>query len=265
MTQFRQIDNQLFELVAPVPLTQDAELPCLVRLIADDSPMGLHNKQTHSFTIRHGNDALFVNELSYDYMCFEIIGIPVAEGSAKWAYYSAQQGNYVFHPVLGAEEYFWWNTEKNCISCKSCDLPADRFFTCFMLSGIQDTGWQIYEPQPAYQVGDWVEHKKSKEQGMITYISSDDYDAIEVKLYDQDELETYTKRDFNDDFRKLSPSEVKVSITLEGTVEKASYGENDFRLRYGDGFYDHYIIDFVHLTEPDRDLVKSLLKAQEEK
>ena len=33
----------------PTPLTPDAEMPCSVRLIQDDSPMGKHNKDLHGF------------------------------------------------------------------------------------------------------------------------------------------------------------------------------------------------------------------------
>ena len=117
------------------------------------------------------------------------------------------------------------------------------------------------------KVGDWVEHEKSKEQGRITYISSDNYDAIEVKLYDQDELETYTKSDFNADFRKLSPSEVIVNIgCLSGTVERRTYFDTDkfFSLKNPEMEMAAAVINIDALDTPTRELVESLLKAQEE-
>jgi len=43
--KFEKHNDMLFRILdEPVPLTPDAEMPCLVRLIHDDSPMGLHNK-----------------------------------------------------------------------------------------------------------------------------------------------------------------------------------------------------------------------------
>ncbi len=122
-----------------------------------------------------------------------------------------------------------------------------------------------------FKVGDWVEHKKSKEQGRITYISSDNYDAIEVKLYDQDEIETYTKSDFNADFRKLSPSEVIVKIgCLSGTIEKA-YGEEhgtfvlraEVKQNIGRDA-KRCVLWLDALDAPTREFVESLLKAQDE-
>lgn len=42
---FEEHDDNLFRMLEePVPLTPDAEMPCLVRLIQDNSPMGLRNK-----------------------------------------------------------------------------------------------------------------------------------------------------------------------------------------------------------------------------
>lgn len=120
------------------------------------------------------------------------------------------------------------------------------------------------EPEPKFKVGDWVEHKKSKEQGRITYISSDNYDAIEVKLYDQDELETYTKSDFNADFRKLKSSEVVLDF---GNGIKG-------RVCMPDGEWGFAVLDdnndWIAQIDPDAldaqtcEIVERLLKAQEE-
>lgn len=149
MINFETIAGTLCRMVEPEPLTEKSTFPCVVRFnTSDHRTINLRNRKP--FILRNINNEGYVHyELAYaaHYSLFELLGYPVADGSAEWAYYSAHQGNFVFHPVLGAEEYFWWNTEKNCISCKSCDLPADSFFTCFMLSGIQDSGWQIHEPE----------------------------------------------------------------------------------------------------------------------
>ena len=47
MTNFKEHDGMLFKMLEEneiVPLTDDAELPVLVRLIQDDSPMGRYNQ-----------------------------------------------------------------------------------------------------------------------------------------------------------------------------------------------------------------------------
>lgn len=168
MIKFETINGTLCRMVEPTPLTPEATFPCVVRLIQDDSPMGRANKM-HDFTAsslqntylvkRVSDYSVYTNDSKEPISCYayyEIIGYPVVEGSVEWAAYMAQQGNFVCHPVLGAEEYFWWNAEKNCISCKRCDLLADSFFTSFMPYIIQNSGWQIHEPNTDFKVGDWV-------------------------------------------------------------------------------------------------------------
>jgi len=50
MIKFKVQDGMLFRMLEePVPLTPDTEMPCLVRLIQDDSPMGLHNKDMFGY------------------------------------------------------------------------------------------------------------------------------------------------------------------------------------------------------------------------
>ena len=104
--QFEKHEDQLFRMLEePVPLTPDAEMPRLIRLIQDDSPMGLHNKDMFGYDPerlkpRICTEVIDVNDLSdhnrgsvrYDgyiscqYYHFEIIGTPVAEGSENWAW-----------------------------------------------------------------------------------------------------------------------------------------------------------------------------------
>ena len=232
-----------------------------------------------------------------NYNRFEIIGYPVADGSNDWALYQMMQGEKVCHEksqsIMYCEHagYIRREVRYNCV---------DHMSVSVWLDGADNTGWQLYkepkpnpakepiadcnnckhrchksnidhchmyEPKPTFKVGDWVEHEKSKEQGRITYISSDNYDAIEVKLYDQDELETYTKSDFNADFRKLSPSEVIVNIgCLSGTVERRTYFDTDkfFSLKNPEMEMAAAVINIDALDTPTRELVESLLKAQEE-
>ena len=115
------------------------------------------------------------------------------------------------------------------------------------------------QPEPEYQVGDWVEHKESKEQATIRRIMS--YGSIEIEFAYSTESDIYQANDFHNDFRKLSPSEVIVKIgCLKGTVAHSS--SSHFCLCAEDNWT---MIAFDMLDTPTRELVESLLKAQEEK
>ena len=112
------------------------------------------------------------------------------------------------------------------------------------------------QPEPEFKVGDWVEFK-----GKQYRIS-----AIGGKgLFDDDNLIMFEGVIWcvseKAEPRKLDPSEVIVKIgCLEGTVRK--YPNARFRLING-VFVS--IIDINMLDTPTRELVESLLKAQEEK
>ena len=100
MINFKEHDGMLFKMLEePTPLTPDADMPCLIRLIQDDSPMGRYVKQCW------GHDKLFMREhtiygINADMAAnvgvakdtpisihmFEIIGTFVKEGSAEWAF-----------------------------------------------------------------------------------------------------------------------------------------------------------------------------------
>lgn len=121
------------------------------------------------------------------------------------------------------------------------------------------------EPKPLLadaQVGDWVEHRESKEQARIVHIASVEYDGITIKFSYSNETEIYSTREFNIEFRKLKPSEVIVNIgCLSGPVRRSS--SSHFCIICG----DHWsMIAFAMLLDTaTRELVESLLKAQEEK
>lgn len=119
-------------------------------------------------------------------------------------------------------------------------------------------GMLFKQPKPKYQVGDWVEHKESKEQATIRRIMS--YGAIEIEFAYSTESDIYQANDFHNDFRKLSPSEVIVKIgCLKGTVAHSS--SSHFCLCAEDNWT---MIAFDMLDTPTRELVEGLLEAQEE-
>ena len=122
-------------------------------------------------------------------------------------------------------------------------------------------GMLFKQPKPKYQVGDWVEHKESKEQATIRRIMS--YGAIEIEFAYSTESDIYQANDFHNDFRKLSPSEVIVKIgCLSGTVRINGEDCEHFLLKHSPGRAS--TIRFDALDTETRELVESLLEAQEE-
>jgi hypothetical protein len=112
-----------------------------------------------------------------------------------------------------------------------------------------------------FKVGDWVEHKESKEQATIRRIMS--YGAIEIEFAYSTESDIYQANDFHNDFRKLSPSEVIVKIgCLSGTVRINGEDCEHFLLKHSPGRAS--TIRFDALDTETRELVESLLEAQEE-
>lgn len=103
--KFETINGTLCRMVEPEPLTDKSQFPCVVRLIQDDSPMGKYNQSysEYRYGVRLGCCMLpiiathitkngVVNDIEWDVSRYEIIGYPVAEGSAEWALYQMMQG-----------------------------------------------------------------------------------------------------------------------------------------------------------------------------
>jgi len=270
MTNFKEHDGLIFKMLEePVPLTPDAEMPCLTRLIQDDSRMGMFNRDTKPSRLsdfylvaRIANNNIIVDEfMESDYHRFEIIGYPVVEGSADWALYQMMNGEKII----------------NSNSIFPFILKADRIVRCgddiswdigHWLRVFDDTtGWQIYEkpnPEPQYKVGDWVEHKESKEQATIRRIMS--YGAIEIEFAYSTESDIYQADDFHNDFRKLKPFEIVVRIgCLSGTIgkscEPACFLMWHSSPRMG---FDYSIIKLSALDKETRELVEGLLEEQDE-
>ena len=191
--KFEEHEGQLFRMLEkPVPLAPDSKLPCLVRLIQDDSPMGRFNKM-HSFTgnilqntylaqrvtdySKHANDGKMPINC---YAHYEIIGYPVEEGSAEWALWAMMDGKKVWsfdvidiigegYVAMGKWEsseviaFHFVNTDTN-YECNDF-MSIDEF-----LSKHRSSGWQIYkehapEPKPLLadaKVGDLCQRMDGK-------------------------------------------------------------------------------------------------------
>ena len=347
--KFETINGQLCRMVEPAPLTPDATFPCLVRLIQDDSPMGVYNKYYFDSKILANHFPISISEKHISlpgtttytphYSCFEIIGYPVVEGSKEWALYQMMQGKKV---VSGNGTVYWQDKDDNdlikyadgygqiwvqmpnlflkCVGASGWKIhepepkespvdPKERplrnlileakengknirtfyqnlIFTPDALTGLLAKGrfrwwntcnWELTdkeqnyypqiklvkpEPEPEFKVGDWVEHKESKEQATIRRIMN--YGAIEIEFAYSTESDIYQTNDFHNDFRKLSSSEVIVHIgCLSGTIAKA-YGEEKGTFILSGLSGQRNVLWLSMLDTQTRELVESLLKAQEE-
>ena len=275
MIKFEEHDGKLFRMLEkPVPLTDDAELPVLVRMIQDDTMLGKANKRScHPDTLARKiicsssnltDDGLFMNG-NYTYR-YEIIGTLVEEGSKEWALYRLGTGNIVIGVYLGddvivtPESKGWHEVIRVDLYGKRRGMPITD--SDFLFHAEKD-GWQLCEPEPEhkYKVGDWIEWSEGlgiTYQSQITRVSQSAVYSKGICI----PLKTIT--------RKLKPSEVIVKIgCLSGTVKNLSYKEDGrFWLigkvteRFPGGM--HAILYGEMLDATTRSLVESLLKAQEE-
>jgi hypothetical protein len=171
--KFETINNQLCRIVEPEPLTPEANFPCVVRLIQDDSPMGRYNQSysEYRYGVRLGCCMLpiiathiakngVVNDIEWDVSRYEIIGYPVADGSAEWALWQMKQGKKVYHKSYTMKTtHCAINDESKVVIfttpysvanggdvvCHADEWLDHRQYGC----GVDErTGWQLYEPQP---------------------------------------------------------------------------------------------------------------------
>ena len=186
MIKFEEHDGLIFKMLdKPVPLTPDAEMPCLVRLIQDDSPMGMYNKK-HRDTI-YGiklkcflnpiiavfidNDNI-VNAQSLEYYRYEIIGTLVTEGSKEWALYRLMQGEKVCHQKALSISYY---KPTHYVKRKVRDNCTDDMSIEVWLDGADPTGWQIYEePKPllAEAKEGWIVTNRAGHTSTIKYVDN---------------------------------------------------------------------------------------------
>jgi hypothetical protein len=274
MIKFEEHDGMLFKMLdKPVPLTPDAEMPCLVRLIQDNSPMGKLNKDLHAkvLTPKICTEVIDVNDLSDHnrgsvrcdgfmsclYYYYELIGTFVEEGSAEWALYQMMQRNKVTKQHLQDDSgniYWCFCDMLRCVQEFNCGTLQITVIPEIWINTADKNGWQIYkEPEPQHKVGDWVEWSEGlgiSYQSRITRVSQSAVYSKGICI----PLKIIT--------RKLKPSQVVVKIgCLSGTVEKSPFPKFEFILATEAGGCR---ILFDALDAPTRKLVKGLLKAQDE-
>ena len=295
--RFEQIDGNLcLMLEQPILLTPDAKFPCVVRLIQDDSPMGRYNKWNCPNKVLA--DCVILNTCPEETVLhkdvhrhiskWEVLGYPVEDGSEEWAWYQLKHGNPVSNKQLfigggyirdtdsdlepfckmwnkpdGWQLYEPEQKKPEYIICKQCGggqsvpnpkVSATAYTACPRCGG---TGYEIKEPEPQFKVGDWVEC-----EGIYGVLSEIDKSKNECTI--ETAYEYYAMRPL-DKLVKVSASEFVINIVfLSGTVRKcvATNGTGFELLNNGEVIA---WIAYDALDAPTRELVQSLLKAQEEK
>jgi hypothetical protein len=275
MIKYETINNQLCRMVEPTPLQLDSPMPCVVRYIQDCSPMGRYMKRKYAMVINtvaivsrigtdgraYSSDKIFIEEVEV----LEIIGYPVADGSAEWALYQIRTGKKVVKEG-GGEQYgcsFYKNrlfylNGSGCLVTKNAigliDPCSDKEFL-----DLDKTGWQLYEEkpetakEPAFAVGNWVT------DGVVDgYIAESDNGIAQVKKYGI----SYSTN--VEHLRKLSPSEVVLDFGsgIKGRIRNV--GDGWIWIRDNESLNNIATIDTAKLTEPMQTTVSKLLAAIEE-
>ena len=187
------------------------------------------------------------------------------EGERAWALYMMRMGHKVTNPMYDNRVYHL--PEGGMIHVNGIESIATSQWIDYWCIDVPD-GWQLYEepepepePKPAYAVEDWVEFIDAgghKSQGK--YLSKAYDNAILVRdiIYNTRCVVPTTKIT-----RKLDPSEVIVKIDcLEGTIERHD-GNPQYWFKLRSSEYNYALISIDMLDTPTRELVESLLKAQE--
>jgi hypothetical protein len=253
--KYETINGTLCRMVEPTPLTETATFPCAVRLIQDDSRMGMYNRDTKPSRLSDiylvarivGNSIIVDEFMESDYHRFEIIGYPVETGSAEWAWQMLMLGIPVSHPAEGEFQDTHY-TKEGFVSCMA------------------KTGWQLYEPkqEPAFKVGDWVEIEVAgviSQQRVRPGVCADSINAGGIEFYSNGlPLMKFLSSRIT---RKLDPSEVKVKVTLEGTVRLNGEDCEHFLLKHSPGRAS--TIRFDALDPATAKMVRELVAMQEEK
>jgi len=269
--RFETINGQIcMMLEKPIPLTKDAKFPCVVRLIQDDSPMGRYNNRLTDKCLlpficvgidNNGDMERMENAPRFSHECYELLGYPVAEGSAEWAVWQMLQGKNIVLGNGSVKHSHIRYMKNHAVFCSACgQLTLD--INDWLLSAAK-SGWQLYEPKPAKEpeppfakvmVGDWVECNGN--QRLIEIIGRD---LGRGNYYHF--AHGFGGAYANSITRILKPEEVKVKISLEGTV-RSSINDCCFDLSTPNGGWA--TIGYNEIDPATADLVRDLIAKQED-
>ncbi len=302
MIKFKEHDGLIFRMLdKPVPLTPDAEMPCLVRFIM---PFSERFKGKHEgvafFCDAIKKNPLYGNRL-YAYETrrvgciaepreLEIIGIPVAEGSGDWAWHMMQEGYKIKHCESTSQRFYAIREGNNYCAFydnewKEVDINTRRIYCEFIeyAKAFPGYGWRILkeheQPKPKSEN---IIHGHIPADMRLKYIhlfkvgdwvECKDFvgvpaqcKVLEIRKHNVIvECKTGHRWSLphNNITRKLSPTEIIVNIgCMSGTVEKA-YGEKRGTFILSGLSGQRNVLWLSMLDTQTRELVEGLLKAQE--
>lgn len=269
--------GKLFKLLyKPVPLTFETQMPVLVRLIQDESPMGRFNKSTQSTNLSDnyvvtdicggtGAIELLIGGYGLHYSRHEVIGTLVEEGSSDWAAHQMMNGNMVYHE--GDNLYRYIEDGKVVIDTY---MPVCTLLTLEnWLKITYASGWKLYEPkpEPIFAIGDKV--TDGVIDGTIVHIEDaiadvcPSTDKYRIELCNLNHIPESPKQDdIEMPLRKLKPEEVIIDIRLSGTIG-SSGNEASFDLELPNGNW--ITIDYADIPDKQAAKIKSIVEAQEGK
>ena len=256
MIKFEEHDNQLFRMLEePDAINEFSKTPCVIACKYGDL------KKYYILDSPTSNPSMSMLAEG-----FEIVGYPVVDGSAEWALWQMEQGKKVCHKsytmktthcaINDESQVVIFTTPYSVANGGDVVCHADEWLDLrqygFCAGGVDErTGWQLYE-EPEYKVGDYIKN------GGDYYIVTSPTTCVGLRYGLSHEICPKT-------CKIVSPSEVIIHIgCLSGTVEKAQdYAY--FLLWHSKTDCDYSMIKWDALDIPTRELVESLLKAQEVK
>jgi len=259
--KFETINGTLCIMTEPVPLTAEAKVPCVVQFNpSDHRTINFRNRKP--FILHNINNEGYVHyELAYaaHYSLFEILGYPVVEGSKEWALYQMMQGESI---SINDQPARCLKLSGDRIQDSNKDGHWEGKSGNEFLSYAASTGWQIHEPkpEPKYKVGDWVETN----DGIHGVVVEPNNNAI-VNIIPTNHRAYQVGRKKSNITRKLDPSEVVVNFGggIKGTIVGCSNVMPIVKVLSGVDWIASIMVSA--LDAQARELVESLLKAQEEK
>jgi hypothetical protein len=197
---------------------------------------------------------------NYDIIATE----PLAEvGSAEWAWQMMLLGKKVTYGSI--TDSYWLMVGGECEYRKNDNSQQDTWRRDkheFLNAHGETHTWQLYEPkpEPSFAVGDVVRHHSSPYDCGVGYIVEIDGNNACVFFVDDMDTDVVSMSELS----RCNPSEVIVKIgCLEGTVTYAISDDCFLLAKVYDPQHRACCIDMSMLDTATRELVESLLKAQE--
>lgn len=263
LTEIEDRIGKLIEGLHPKPLLADAQVGDVVKLrnglwtqitsIASNGAFDYACANGHIYNV-YG----IHNLLSPDIISVEPLA---AEGSAEWAWQMMLLGK-----IMTLDHDFIYRIDKRWEQEMRTSGDGE-WHNCYLvehkykfLKNCHNESWQEYQDSPPdpkpYEVGDWVDA-----YGMQCKLISRPYPLHPENWLAKTINGNKENVDPRDIVRKIQPSEVKVKITLSGTVEPAN-GESFFLKHSSQRSGQYTMIRFADLPPDQANLVRELTETK---